>query len=47
MFREDVSYEIIDYESELLQVKICTFPRFPWMAWNQFSKKNIYVTKAT
>ena len=47
MFWEDVSYEIIDYESELLQVKICTIPHFPWMAGNQFSKKNIYVTKVT
>ena len=43
---KEISYEILDYESKLLQIRTSPFRRFPWMAPVQFSMK-IYVNKAT
>ena len=37
---EEVSYEILDYESKFLQIITSTFLRFRWI-------KYIYVNKAT
>ena len=44
--REEISYEIPDYESKLLQIRTSPFRRLPRMALVQFSMK-IYVNKAT
>ena len=44
--REEISYEMPDYESKLLQIRTSPFRRLPRMALVQFSMK-IYVNKAT
>ena len=44
--REEISYEIPDYESKLLQIRTSPVRRLPRMALVQFSMK-IYVNKAT
>ena len=43
MLWEEVSYEILDYETKLLQNQTSTFLSFPLLAWAQFSEKYIYV----
>ena len=42
-----VSHEILDSESKLLQIQTSTFLHFRWMAWVQFSKMYIYVNEVT
>ena len=47
MRREDVSYEILDYASKPLQIKLPLFHVF--RGWHEFSflRRYIYVNKAT
>ena len=44
---EENSYEVLDQESKLVQVKTSSIPCFPWMAQVQFSKRYISVDKVT